>query len=237
MMRVDAIVAAAPETEALLHKLGITEYCVIPLAIDEQALCPGMDPGPVVEELDLHPGDGVVTFVGRLNEFKDPLALVRAAPIVLAKRPHTHFVIVGDGPLSADLHTAVVDLDLQHAVRLVGARSDVGRFLTLSDVFTALSPVENAWSMTIAEAMHMHIPCIITCAGHTERLFTHMEDSLLIPPGDEQALADAILQLLDSKRDRDRLVRGALTLMKRHGKDANSIAQRHLDLYESVRRE
>ncbi len=233
LARADAVIAAAPETEALLQELGIT-YHSIPLPIDEESFQPGMDPGTVVEELGLQPGDGVVTFVGRLNEFKDPLTLVRAAPLVLAQRLQVHFVIVGDGPLAANVRASVADMGLQHAVHLVGARRDVGRFLALSKLFVALSPVENAWSMTIAEAMHMRVPCIITRAGRTERLFTHLEDSFLIPPGDESALAEAIVRLLSQKEERDRLVHGALSLMKQHGKDTESIMQRHLAVYESV---
>ena len=231
--RVDAVIAAAPETEALLQEMQVA-YHSIPLPIDEEALQPGMTTGAVADELGLRPEDDVVTFVGRLNEFKDPLTLVRAAPLVLARRPQTRFVIVGDGPLAGDLRAAVSSLGLERAVHLIGARRDAGRFLALSKLFVALSPVENAWSMTIAEAMHMRVPCIITRAGRTEQLFTHLEDSFLIPPRDERALAEAILRLLTRKEERDRLVHGALSLMKQHGKDSESIVRRHLAVYESL---
>ncbi len=231
--RVDAVVAAAPETEALLQEMGVA-YRSIPLPIDEGMLQPGMSPGAVAGELGLRVGDDVVTFVGRLNEFKDPLTLIRAAPLVLARRPQTHFVIVGDGPLADDLRAAVDNLGLGQAVHFAGARRDVGHFLALAKLFVALSPVENAWSMAIAEAMHMRVPCIITRAGRTEQLFTHLEDSFLIPPGDENALAEAIVRLLSREEERDRLVRGALNLMKRHDKDTGSIVQRYLAVYESV---
>jgi len=234
LRRVDAVVAAATETEVLLQKLGVKHYHFIPLPIDEQAFQPGMDPGIVSEEIGVQPGDDVVTFVGRLNDFKDPLTLVRAAPLVLARRPRTHFVIVGDGPLAADLRATVVNLGLGDVVHLVGARRDVGRFLALSKVFVALSPVENAWSMSIAEAMHMKIPCIITRAGQTERLFTHMQDSYLIEPRDETALAEAILCLLAKEDKRIRLAQGALALLRKHGKDTESIMQKLLGVYSVV---
>ncbi len=234
LARVDAVVASTPETEVLLQRLGVTEYHAIPLPIDEAAFQPGMEAGPVVEELGLRPGDDVVTFVGRLNTFKDPLTLVRAAPLVLAERPQARFVIVGDGPLAGELRTAVRQQGLERAVHLMGARGDAGRFLALSKLFVALSPVENAWSMTIVEAMHMRVPCIITRAGQTERLFTHREDACLIPPGDETALATAIVELLTREEERDRLVRGALTLLQRHGRENERIAQRTISLYRAV---
>jgi len=233
MERVDAVVAAAPETEALLQELGIA-YHSIPLPIDEETLQPGMAPGAVGDELGLRPEDDVVTFVGRLNEFKDPLTLVRAAPLVLARRPQTSFVIVGDGPLVNELRAAVVGLGLQHAVHLAGARRDVGRFLALSKLFVALSPVENAWSMTIAEAMHMRVPCIITRAGQTERLFTHLQDAYLVEPESETELAEAIIYLLSREKKRKHLIQGATALLQKHGKDTESIMQRTLSLYQAV---
>ncbi len=234
LARVDAVVASTPETEVLLQRLGITEYHAIPLPIDEAAFQPGMGAGPVAEELGLRPGDDVVTFVGRLNEFKDPLTLIRAVPLVLAERPQTRFVIVGDGPLTEELQATVHQQGIEQAVHLMGARGDTGRFLALSKLFVALSPVENAWSMTIVEAMHMRVPCIITWAGQTEQLFTHREDACLIPPRDARALATAIVELLARDEERDRLVRGALTLLQRHGRENESIAQRTLSLYRAV---
>ncbi len=234
LARVDAVVASNLETEALLRQLGVTEYHAIPLPIDEAAFQPGMEAGPVAEELGLRPGDDVVTFVGRLNAFKDPLTLVRAAPLVLAERPQARFVIVGYGPLAGELRAAVRRWGIEQAVHLVGARGDTGRFLSLSELFVALSPVENAWSMTIVEAMHMRVPCIITRAGQTERLFTHRENAYLIPPEDERALAAAILRLLSHKEERDRLARGTQTLLQRHGRENERIAQRTLSLYRTV---
>lgn len=234
LARVDAVVAAAPETEALLQKLGIIDYHSIPLPIDEESLQPGMDPGAVAGELGLRPGDDVVTFVGRLSEFKDPLTLIRAAPLVLAQRPRTRFVIVGAGPLAADVRASVANLGLERTVHLVGVRRDVGHFLTLSKVFVALSPVENAWSMAIAEAMHMRVPCIITRTGQTEQLFTHLQDSYLIEPKDDTELAEAIVYLLSRREKREQLIQGASALLRRHGKDTESIVQRTRALYQAV---
>jgi glycosyltransferase involved in cell wall biosynthesis len=234
LARVEAVVAAATETEVLLRRMGVTRYHLIPLPIDEEAFQPGMDPGALVEEIGLRPGDEVVTFIGRLDEFKDPLTLIRAASLVLAQRPQTHFVIVGDGPLAPDLRAAVANLGLRHAVHLMGARGDVGRYLALSKIFVALSPVENAWSMTIAEAMHMRVPCIITRAGQTERVFTHLQDSYLVEPKNEARLAEAIIYVLSSEDKRRQLIQGALALLQRHGKDTESIMQRMLALYQAV---
>jgi len=229
----DAVVAAATETESLLREMEIG-YHSIALPIDEDLFRPGMEASGAAEEIGLQVGEQVVTFVGRLNEFKDPMTLVRAIPLVLAQCPQTRFVIIGDGPLAPAVRTAVSELGIERAVCLLGGRRDVGRFLALSDLFVALSPVENAWSMTIAEAMHMGVPCIITRAGRTEQLFTHGENAYLIEVQDYQALSEAILYLLDRRDQRQRLAQGALELLRKHGKDTESIVRRTLALYKSL---
>jgi glycosyltransferase involved in cell wall biosynthesis len=210
------------------------EYSTIPLPVDEERFRPGVDYASVAEELGLAAEEDVVLFVGRLSEFKDPLTFVEAAPHVLAERPATRFIVVGYGPQVADLRGAVEDLELQDAVQLVGARRDVEKFLALSKVFVALSPIENAWSMTITEAMRMRVPCIITRAGRTEEVFTHLEDAYLVEPRNKEAVAGAILDLLSDEERRRRLIEGALRLLKKHGKDSGSISTRTLALYRRV---
>jgi glycosyltransferase involved in cell wall biosynthesis len=193
-----------------------------------------MDPGATAEELGLESQDDVVLFVGRLCQFKDPVTLIRAMPLVLAQRPQTKFVVVGDGPLTAKLHTTVNNMGLGHALHFVGARGDVECFLALSKVFVALSPVENVWSMTIAEAMHMRVPCIITRAGQTEQVFTHGRDSYLVEPEDKVQLAKAIVYLLSEEDVRRQLTQGALALLQEHDRDTESIVRRMLALYQTA---
>jgi glycosyltransferase involved in cell wall biosynthesis len=88
--------------------------------------------------------------------------------------------------------------------------------------------------MTIAEAMHMRVPCIITRAGQTERVFTHLQDSYLVEPENEAQLAEAIIYVLSREDKRKQLIQGALALLQRRGKDTESIMQRTLALYQAV---
>ncbi|OQA16746.1 MAG: putative teichuronic acid biosynthesis glycosyltransferase TuaC [Chloroflexi bacterium ADurb.Bin360] len=237
LRRADAVITSALETERRVAQLGVpSEHChAIPLPLDAARLRPGADVTTIAQQLGLSPDTPVVTFVGRLNEFKDPLTFVRAVPEVLADFPEARFVVVGDGPLSGALHDFVVTAGLQHVVYLPGARSDVGNYLALSSVFTALSPVENVWSMTIAEAMTAGVPCILTRAGCTEEVFTHEQDAYLIPMADSTALAIAIVRLLRDAELRANLVRGGYDLLWRHGRDNASIGQTYAALYTSLR--
>jgi glycosyltransferase involved in cell wall biosynthesis len=234
LKKADAVVAAAKETELLLQKMGITRYHAIALPINEAKFKPTRNPGNLWDEIGIHPGSDVVTFVGRLIEFRDPSTLIRAVPSVLAQRPQTKFVIVGDGPLAPNLRSSIDDLGVGHAVHLVGARGDVERFLAISKLFVALSPVDNIWSMALTEAIHMRVPCILSLSGQTKNVFTHLKDSYLVEPRNEVQLANAIVYLLSREDILEQLKIGALRLLIEHGKDRDSIMQRVFDLYGSL---
>lgn len=232
--RADAVIAPTEEMEALLADMGISDCHPIPLPVDEEKFGPEVDRESAAKRTGLPLKGDVVTFVGRLSAFKDPKTFVRAVPHVLSRRPQTDFVIVGDGPLFEDVRALVTDLNVEHAVHLAGMRRDVENFLALSKLFVALSPIENVWSMTIAEAMHTQVPCIITRAGRTEQVFTHLENGYLIPPQDEEALADGIVELLSHEQRRRDIVDGALALLEAYGKDSRSIVQRTMAVYQSI---
>ncbi len=234
--RADQVIASSLEVGALLEGLGIPKdrYEVVHSPLSEELECDIGDHTAVLAEIGVDVGSDIVTFVGRLNDFKDPLTLVRAAPLVLDRHSAARFVIVGDGPLCEPAKQLVHTIGVEHAVRFTGARPDVGRVLSVSKVFTALSPVENVWSTAIAEAMHMGVPCVITRAGHTEELFTHLENAYLVAPKDPAAVADAVHRLLTDYRQRENVVEGAHRLMEYHHRDRAAIARQIVALYAGV---
>ncbi len=235
LKRAEAVIATSYEIESLLqNKLHIKNYHSISPPIDTTALRPGMSPGTATKEIDWQPGDFVITFVGRLNMFKDPLTLVRAAPRILAQYPRTHILIIGQGPLYGELQATISKLGVTHAVHMLGARRGIGPFLSLTHIFVALSPVENVWSMTITEAMHMQVPCILTRAGETPHVFTHLENTFLIEPSNSAQLANAVLQLLANDNLRQHIVQGANRLLQKHGKDTETIMEQTTAVYQAV---
>jgi glycosyltransferase involved in cell wall biosynthesis len=199
--------------------------------VDDEEFSPDVDATPVRQELQLADDTPVVCFMSRLYEFKDPITFVKAIPHVADKRPDARFLVVGDGALRGEVDKLVASLDLGDRVRVTGPRQDANRILAASDVFVALSPVENVWSQTIVEATYTGIPCILTDAGRTGRVFTHDKDCLLVPPKDEVALAGAIVRILDDPPLGARIVGQALDLHREHGHNNTEIVQRHLGVY------
>src|SRR3989338_2585698 len=108
---------------------------------------------------------------------KDPLTFVRAIPHVLPKTKNVKFFIAGDGRLREDVNREINKLGIGKHVSLENPTGDVERYLAISDIFIACSPIENCFSTTILEAMLSKVPCILTKAGMTEKFFVHEQDA------------------------------------------------------------
>lgn len=231
---VDFVIAPSTEMFSLVSRISPTKVRLIGLPVDSDRFHPNVSPISLQREFGVPEDCFVVTFVGRLDPFKDPTTLVKAIPVVLQTRRDVRFLIIGDGVLRQELVSTVSSLGIQDSVCLPGTRGDVHRILKSSDLFVALSPVENVWSMTLIEAMVMEVPCIISRAGLSGSFFHHLKDSFLIEPGDEISLATAIAELLDNKELRVRLTQGATKLLREHQRDNDTIMRQLLDAYKGI---
>ncbi len=227
---VNEIIIGAPKISDELEKFGVREYRVIPFPVDECRFNRERNFSSIRQEFGLN-DEWVVTFVGRLDDFKDPLTFVRAVPEIRRRLQKVRFFLVGDGELGRPVENLIVRYKLQGVVHLTGFREDVEGFLGISDLFVALSPDENTWSSTIAEAMFMEVPCIITDAGYSSKLFAHRENCLLIPPRDETALADAVVEMNGDSALRVHLAEGGKELLQRYHRTIPEITQATLNLY------
>lgn len=143
------------------------------------------------------PADGaVVTFIGRLVPFKDPLGFVRAVPAVLARHGKARFLLVGDGPLKVPAERLAEELGVAGSVRFTGSRHDVGAILRASAVFVANSPVCNCYSTTILEAMTVGVPAVVSDAGDPTGSFKAKDYVESVRPADPADLARGINALL-----------------------------------------
>jgi glycosyltransferase involved in cell wall biosynthesis len=145
-----------------------------------------------------------VGFVGRVVQIKDLLTLVRAAALVRASLPAADFVIVG--PLDHDPAYAercqelARSLDLGDAVRFVG-EADPADWYPRFDAVVLTSRSE-AQPLVLLEAMAAGLPTVATRVGGCAELLVgevrgrrEAPAGLLVSPGDEQSVAEAILAL------------------------------------------
>jgi len=224
----NAIVSPHPELTEILTNAG---YCV-----DEVRNLVGEyyvtreDVLKLKKELDLK-DNIIITFIARLDEFKDPTTFVRSAPYVLDKRKNIRFLLVGEGDLDVSIRNIVREENLGEFVKVMGKRDDIGNILSISTIFVALSPVENIWSLAIIEAMKCGIPCIVTNSGTTAKHLRHGEHAYLIKPRDEVSLANAIIELSEDAEYRGKLAENSLILLDENGFSTTYIVGRVISVY------
>ena len=146
----------------------------------------------------------VVGFAGRFVAIKDLATLVRAFALVVAQRPDAVLLLVGDGPLRAEIEALVAALALQKQVHLVGWIDDLAPVYATIDVF-ALSSLNEGTPVAVIEAMAAAKAVVATRVGGVADIVEHERTGLLVPPQTPEALADAIVRLAVAPDERLRM--------------------------------
>jgi starch synthase (maltosyl-transferring) len=187
------------------HKYGgwpEDRLTVIPNGIDA-SLFDSVEPVPR-SLLDVSDRAFLVLYVGRLNVQKGLPTLLDAAEQVIDQRPEQdwQFVLAGDGPERNRVCLRIeISSRLRERVHLLGPRSDVPALLQTADLLVLPSFWEGMPN-AVLEAMASGKAVVATGVEGSEELVSPGETGWLVPPGDPDALAMA---LLEAASDRDRL--------------------------------
>ena len=157
----------------------------------------GVDPALYQRDKTRAPGKHLL-FVGRLAAVKGVPVLFQAFADVLQAHPDATLTLIGDGPERVGLEAEAAHLGLADKVRFSGYQSQdaVAGALARADIFVLPSFAEGV-PVVLMEAMATGLPVVATAVGGVSELVDHRESGLLVPPGDKQALAQALTGLLD----------------------------------------
>lgn len=152
------------------------------------------EPTDARERLGIPEDAWLIGTVGHLDRSKGHHHLVDALLLLSTEHRDAHLVLVGDGPARRDLDRQVGETGLGRRVTFAGFRDDVPEILRALDVFAFPSTSEGLGS-SVLEAMAAGTPVVATTAGGIPEAVRDGEDGLLVPPGDAQALADALVRV------------------------------------------
>lgn len=139
----------------------------------------------------------VVGSVGRLVDLKNQRALIDALPGLAAAFPDVQLVLVGEGPLDAELRRHADASGVGGRVLFAGARPDVADLLPAFDVFALPSKTEGL-SIALLEACASGLAVVATAVGGNPEVIRDGDTGRLVPPGDGDALARALHELVGS---------------------------------------
>jgi glycosyltransferase involved in cell wall biosynthesis len=145
-------------------------------------------------------GTNVFVNVAHLSHQKNQSLLIDAFSRVVQDFPDSLLLIVGDGELKDELKKRVSAAKIEDKVRFLGLRSDIPDILNASDIFVLSSNWEG-FPICIIEAMAAGKPIVATSVGGVPEQISNRENGLLIPPGEQKQLVDAMSYFVSNPGD------------------------------------
>ena len=191
---VTRLIVVSRDLSRIAGELGVreTRRRYIPNGVDLERFHPG-DPAALRARFGLPEKACVYVCVGYFLPVKGHAVLVKAFARLLEKRPDAVLVLAGDGPLLEEVRAQVGAAGIAERVRFLGAVDHVsaGEWLRASDVLVLPSFNEGTPLVTL-EALACGKPVVATAVGGTREVVSDERFGLLVPPGDDEALAHAM---------------------------------------------
>lgn len=167
---------------------------------------------PVFELLDKS-GDvprekDTVLFFGRIEPYKGLDVLVKAVPLVRDRVPDLKVIVAGPGALPPGLDSDTYEVHNRYL-----PAGEVASFFKRASV-VALPYLDATQSGIVPTAFRFGAAVVATAVGGIPDVVRNGETGLLVPPGDEVALADAIVRLLTDDDIRRSVTEGGRRLLK-----------------------
>jgi sugar transferase (PEP-CTERM/EpsH1 system associated) len=210
----DAIGVAAGDVEQIYN--GVDTLRFAPAARTRVPIvgCPFSDPNL-----------WIVGTVGRMQAVKDQVTLAKAFVHAVQARSRGNtlrLVMVGDGPLLAEVDAVLRAGGVRALAWLPGERADIPDVLRGLDCFVLPSLAEGI-SNTILEAMATGLPVVATRVGGNSELLEDGATGRLVAPANSELLAQAMLAYFDDP-----------AMARRHGRAGRSAVMRNFSLDRMV---
>jgi len=227
--KLDGLIAVSKPAKEFVSKFFPADYNVIPNGVDTEHFSP--DVAPLEEFSD---GKLNILFVGRLEKRKGVDYLLKAYRHVRRDIPNSRLIVVGPGTKLRRKYEKLVKKNGLKDVVFIGFVSydELPRYYKTADVFCAPATGWESFGIILLEAMAVGKPVVASNIDGYASILTHGAEGLLVPPKDEESLAQALISLLSDEALRQKM--GAKGILKAQEYDWKNVARRVLDYYREV---
>lgn len=220
----DLIVANGEAVRGRLAAEGMEPIEVVSNGVPSRPARPPLAPPPTV------------AFAGRLIPKKGADVLVRAFGRVVARVPRARLLVAGHGPERGRLDRLVAGLGLSSRVSMLGhlPRPELERRFDPAWVQVVPSRYAEPFGLVATEAMMRGTAVVASRVGELPEIVRDGRTGLLIPPEDPEALAGALLGLLDDRDRAERMGRAGREAALAHFTEAGHV-DRMVELYRTLR--
>lgn len=178
---------------------------------------PGKPSPEMYEKFGIPRNVPIITWIGRLDDEKHINMLIQSLELLRWSGKDFHAVIVGAGNAEDDLHELVETLRLEENVTFTGLVSDedLVKLHRVGDIFAVPSPAE-LQCLAMLESMASGKPVVAVDAGALGELCVTGKTGYLLPVDDIEAMAKALVTLLDNPKRRATFGKRSLVMAKKH---------------------
>jgi len=237
LRKADHLITVSRASAHFSNLLGFPEKktAIIPNGVDLSCFNGKVDALVMRKELSIGDEPLIVT-ASRLIKRKNPHLLVSAFAKVLKVIPDARLVMAGSGREEDNLSHQIRDLNITNSVALTGrlAKEKVAQLMAAADVFVLPSKLESS-PLSLLEASAAAVPVVCSNAGGIPEVFQNGFNALLYPPGDDDAMAKAIIRLIQDRELAKKISANAVETASRFTWE--TAAERTLRVYEEVLQE
>lgn len=193
----DVAVAVSHSTTIALERYFEADWKIIPNGIDIDLFNPDAPPPPEIRK-DVP----AILFLGRFDPRNGLTTLIESFKRVRGKNREAQLVVVGDGPLRQHYYRAAGN---DPDITFVGSVLDARPSYYAHSAMYACPTTKASFGITLLESMACETPVICSDILGFRDVVKHGREALMVPCGDHDALADAMVQLLDDETLRVRL--------------------------------
>ena len=227
--KLDGRIAVSKPAKEFVNKYFPADYNIIPNGVDTEHFSPNV--APIDDFCD---GKLNILFVGRLEKRKGADYLLKAYQRVKRVFPNSRLIIVGPGTrLRSKYEKRVKQSGLEDVV-FIGYTSydELPRYYKTADVFCAPATGWESFGIILLEAMAVGKPVVASNIDGYASIVTHGAEGLLVPPKDDERLAQALITLLTDETLRQQM--GARGILKAAEYDWKHVALQVLAHYTEV---
>lgn len=184
--------------------------------------------------LGIPPSAPLIGLVARLHPQKDHATFLRAAAILLERRPGARFVLCGDGVVPDDPRLAELleETGTRGAALLLGGRADIPDIHASLDVAASSACGGEGFPNVIGEAMACGVPCVVTDVGDSAEIVA--DTGLVVPVRDPAALAAGWERILSMPEEERRRLGMSARRRIEEEYDLDAVTARYEDLYRAL---
>jgi glycosyltransferase involved in cell wall biosynthesis len=193
----DRVIAISEGIRTVLLSQGIPEdkLVCVPSAVDHALYQKACRNEWFRGEFGLGPKMKAIGVIAQLIPRKGHRFLIKAAPSILSKCPEARFIFFGQGPLKGRLESLCKHDDLDGKVLFAGFRRDLEEILPCLSMVVHPATMEGL-GVALLQASAAGVPIVASRTGGVPEILSDGQNGYLVPVGDVDALAQAIISLL-----------------------------------------